>query len=648
MRTNTRLQAEQIEYARALCAGIAPDADYIETRRSVNQFLGSSQAARHLIVLYNSHQQSHRGGALRFDSEHIRIVTSASGSTCSWSSTTAVNPSIPYLEQMGSGSDTRPWTPMPYTKEKMDQVFQGVHDTGWQLPRKWLWQPHADVNMRQEADKLLSHARYQERALLTLIYGEDAASMGPSERYIPKTGGRRTRNNELDQPVLAECLLNYIGWCPPVKAVVWVAKVWHDEKNLTEARVAPLMSTSLTQGWDVAMIYRLGGVSKDWRYATLRGRVNQETLVFQLPWRMDTDPERCTNEHSSTSYHFTRRQGPTGIRLLREVHTMNPDLLSTIELNGCALIREGHIDTLIRTLYECFPRVTRIGLRDMDFAVTSRAAKTTLLCHTNATDSVSLMRLLKLQEKGAHPSLPRALDYCCGTLSKNLLRARDGLWLMQCMIANSPAAAKRPPPSEGYALTDNMISKIISEALDVFESPRFLNLAQGLQTQVTGDDPAMVDTGAHPSLEPLPCSGPRITMDFGTEFTKMAFPEAHPWPKWGHQGETRRGVCKLEITAHMPASVARLMRFERYDGHRDSEETYALGFVAHLTPMDLGLNPTSQNLLNMQELEKMMRDRGPLHPASETPSTPWDMNLNDWPPDSSGQPPSPSGEGGPP
>ena len=229
---------------------------------------------------------------------------------------------------------------------------------------------------------------------------------------------------------------------------------------------------------------------------------------------------------------------------------------------------------------------------------------------------------------------------------------------MQCLTADSSTAAEnqprlpqgteRPPPSGGYILTDNMISKVIRKDLDVFESPRFLNLAQGLQTQETGRGPAMVDTGAHPSPEPLPCRGPRITMDFSTEFTMMAFPEAHPWPKWGHQGETRRGVCKLEITAHMPASVARSMRFERYDGHRDPEETYAMGLVAHLTPMDLDLNPTSQNLLNMQELERMMRDRGPLHPASETPSTPWDMNLNDWPPDSSGQPPSPSGEGGPP
>jgi len=239
-----------------------------------------------------------------------------------------------------------------------------------------------------------------------------------------------------------------------------------------------------------------------------------------------------------------------------------------------------------------------------------------------------------------------------------IYRTRDGLWLMQCLTADSSTAAEnqprrpqgteRPPPSEGYILTDNMISKVIRKDLDVFESPRFLNLAQGLQTQETGRGPAMVDTGAHPSPEPLPCRGPRITMDFGTEFTMMAFPEAHPWSKWGRQGATKRGVCKQEITTHMPASVALRMQFERYEGHLDSEEPYALGFVAHLTPMDLGQNPTSQNLFNMQELEKLMRDRRPLHPSSETPSTPWDMNLSDWPPDPSGQPPPPSGEGGPP
>jgi len=89
------------------------------------------------------------------------------------------------------------------------------------------------------------------------------------------------------------------------------------------------------------------------------------------------------------------------------VHMMKPGLLATIALNGCVLIREGHVDTLIRTLYDYFPQVTLIGLRDMDFAVTSRAAKTTLLCHTRATDSVSLMRLLKLQEtQEAHRNQP--------------------------------------------------------------------------------------------------------------------------------------------------------------------------------------------------------------------------------------------------
>ena len=238
---------------------------------------------------------------------------------------------------------------------------------------------------------------------------------------------------------------------------------------------------------------------------------------------------------------------------------------------------------------------------------------------------------------------------------------REGLWLMQCLTADSTRAAnnqlrhehtgppsqgtERPSPSGGNILTDRMISTVIRKDLDVFESPRFLNLAQGLQTRETDIVPATAETGAHFPSEAPPCRGPRISMDFGTEFTET---DALPWSKWGHKGTTKRGVCKQEITTHMPASVARQTQFERYEGHREPEEAYALGFVAHLTPMDLGQTPTSQNLVNMQDLEKLMCDRRPLHPSSETPSTPWDMNFSDWPPDPSGKPPPPSGGGGPP
>ena len=90
----------------------------------------------------------------------------------------------------------------------------------------------------------------------------------------------------------------------------------------------------------------------------------------------------------------------------------------------------------------------------------------------------------------------------------------------------------------------------------------------------------------------------------------------------------------------MPARTTLQAQVERYEGHREPLGTCAIGFVAHLTPMDLGQTPSAQNLANMQSLEKWMRDSRP-HMAQ-----PMDMDLNDWPPDLSEQPPPPSSGGG--
>ena len=191
-----------------------------------------------------------------------------------------VDPSILYLDQMGMGSETRPWAPMPYTKQVMQHVFHEMHSTGWQLPRKWLRQPHADENMRKTADKLLTRAILTERSFFFSIYGYERdveTSALPESQTTTASGWPICSIRESDLPAIAECLLNYIGWCPPEMSTIWVVRnVGH---NALPSKT-PLTSMTLAQGWDVAMIYRLGEVSRDWGHSTFRGRVNQRTLVF--------------------------------------------------------------------------------------------------------------------------------------------------------------------------------------------------------------------------------------------------------------------------------------------------------------------------------------------------------------------------------
>ena len=337
---------------------------------------------------------------------------------------------------------------------------------------------------------------------------------------------------------------------------------------------------------------------------------------------------------------------------------VTPRLLTNIALNGCVLIREGHIDTLIRTLYEHFPNATLIGLRDMDYAVTSRAAKTTLICHTSATDSVALMHLLTLQEtRGMHRNSTHPTKFCCGALLRSLGHTRETFWLMHCLTTGSCGTTgdstyglSTEPVGlqicKDDMMTRNIVMTAIRKDLDVFENPLFLNLAQGhVQTTETTTTAIPDDTGDPPPSEASLCRGPRIRLDLGAVFTAT---DPRPWARWGHPEARRRGIDQAEILRHMPARTGLQAHLERYGGHWEFPSTQvpatcAIGFVAHLTPMDIGRNPSAHDLVNLQTLEMWMRDSRTrmAHSMSIDPN-------QHWPPDLSEQPPPLSSRGGPP
>ena len=117
--------------------------------------------------------------------------------------------------------------------------------------------------MRRTADKLLTRSRLQERSLFSFIHGYDCdtVTLALPERLNPNVTDRPTRSiRESDLPAIAECLLSYIGWCPPVMSTVWEARIVGQNTLPFKTKQT---STTLVQGWDVAMIYRLNEVSKD-------------------------------------------------------------------------------------------------------------------------------------------------------------------------------------------------------------------------------------------------------------------------------------------------------------------------------------------------------------------------------------------------
>ena len=443
-------------------------------------------------------------------------------------------------------------------------------------------------------------------------------------------------------PIIADCLLDFIGWYSPKMTMLWEAERPCNDTGPLRTQQATVV---LASGWDVTTICKVSEISSDWRLATLRGRAQQSALTYQLPWRSGTDPP-------TAAVHCARRQGPSGLRLLRDLQYATPSLLTNIALNGCALIREGHIDSLIRNLYEHFPNVTLIGLRDMDYAVTSRAAKTTLICHTKASDSVALMHLLTLHEtRDMHRDSTHHTDVCCGALLRSLGRVSEAFWLMHCLTNKScrttgeriyyTAADPVDIRIKDNLMTRSVATTTIREELDVFESPLFLNLAQGHARRTEAP------TGDLPHVEAPLCRGPRIRLDLGTESTAY---NPKPWARWGHLAVYRRGIDQMEVLYHMPARAILQAHLERYEGHWESTParcqdlvedswdiaaTGAIGFVAHLTPMDLGRNPSTQDLANLQALEMWMREFG-------FPPT----NNQQWPPDPSEQPPPLSSRGG--
>ena len=111
----TRLLAERTEFSRALSADNDADPEYAAIRRAVNGFLSTKQAANDLVAICKA--ANPEGSPLQFASEHIRSVTSTSGTTCTWSSATEVDPSIPYLDQMSSEGSTKPWPPLLSTDQ---------------------------------------------------------------------------------------------------------------------------------------------------------------------------------------------------------------------------------------------------------------------------------------------------------------------------------------------------------------------------------------------------------------------------------------------------------------------------------------------------------------------------------------------------
>ena len=152
-----RLLAEEMEFARALCAGEDVDPDYTETRRALNSFLSSHRAARDLVAICKAADRDDQGSPLQFASEHIRVVTCASSTTCRWSSAIIIDPSIPYLDQMGSGGITKSRPPLPNVK--------------WEEQRQ--------------------------------------------DTRVKETKQSPTNNDSCESPIIRECLLSYIGWYLP-------------------------------------------------------------------------------------------------------------------------------------------------------------------------------------------------------------------------------------------------------------------------------------------------------------------------------------------------------------------------------------------------------------------------------------------------
>ena len=177
-------------------------------------------------------------------------------------------------------------------------------------------------------------------------------------------------------------------------------------------------------------------------------------------------------------------------------------------------------------------------------------------------------------------------------------------------------------------MTRSVVMTTIRKDLDVFESPLFLNLAQGHAqwTEATTGDPP-------PAEAPL-CRGPRIRLDFGTVFTAK---NPQPWARWGHLAVYRRGIDQMEVLHHMPARTTVQAHLERYEGHWEPPSTRfpatgAIGFVAHLTPMDLGRNPSIQDLVNLQTLEMWIRERRTRTTLSIEPNQHWPLDPSEQPP----------------
>jgi len=233
----------------------------------------------------------------------------------------------------------------------------------------------------------------------------------------------------------------------------------------------------------------------------------------------------------------------------------SPQSLTSIALNGCILIRESHIDTLIRILYAHFPQVTQIGLQAMDFAVTSRAAKTTLMCHAKLIDSIALMHLLKRKESwDMRADSVYTSECCCGTFLAELKTRRGNFAVAYTDLITGVY------PGQGVAeevldarydalMTSTRVDRAIFDLLlDAFESSKFLNLAQGLAETRDTDI----------SERHLPRRGPRITTDFGVRFGERppsicwrAPILAKPWPQWGRLETDRLGICQAEILGHI-------------------------------------------------------------------------------------------------
>lgn len=166
---------------------------------------------------------------------------------------------------------------------------------------------------------------------------------------------------------------------------------------------------------------------------------------------------------------------------MKIVHLSSPTLLTTIALNCCLLIQEGHIDNLVRIVYDHFPLVTLIRLN---------ATRGATRGHDQSGEIYAGMPYQKHIQRGvdAAPQMYGLLEHA-HTLETHL---GGRLWHAPRVPVVVPGVEMRRFEQRLERRLDRVkflrtepVTRFFDDLLDVFASTKFLRLAQGLPN----DDP---------------------------------------------------------------------------------------------------------------------------------------------------------------